>query len=258
MKWELRVFFCGLVLQAGLSFCLAHENTKVHPKITASAAESSMGLKTFLSDGYGNAGLTYPALRFTEERWFYGTNGTMSPKEWLETGSMFEDIPFWRGLNHFYDPIHGKIGLTDGFDAFAFSSFEWATKEVHQSGEPSYPWKIVRAYELNALTNSMETERKASLAGMMCCLGHVIHLNQDLTVPAHVRNDNHGLTLQHGARETFIMWTEIYGKNNYSTQEMAKAFPIQTNHQGWLWWQNTAGFKKLEDFWSRDILLTFA
>ena len=239
MKSELRILLCYLVLQASLLFCLAHDNLTMHPKITASAAQSSSGLRNFLSENYANA-----------------TGGITNR---LITGSVFEDIPFTRGFNHFYDPVHydanhQHIGLTDGFDWWAKPSFRWATEDLTQFGNQSFPWPLVRTYELNALTNSSKVTRQQSLEWMMFYLGHVIHLNQDLTVPAHVRNDNHGLTTQNGPFETLIMWTENYGRDTYSTQEVTKAFPNQTNHQGWAWWQNTAGFQKLEDFWNRDML----
>jgi hypothetical protein len=234
MKSELRILLCGLTLLASVSFCLAHDNLTMHPKITASAAQSSIGLQNFLSEDYVNA-----------------TGGTAN---WLIAGSAFEDIPFTRGFNHFYDPLHNKKSLTDGFDWWAYSSFEWATNDVTQFGNQSYPWKIVRAYECSALTNSSQAARQQNLEWMMFYLGHVIHLNQDLTVPAHVRNDNHGLTTQNGPFETLIMWTENYGRDHYSTQEVTEAFPLQTQHQGWSWWQNTAKFQKLEDFWNRDLL----
>ena len=235
MKSDLRILMCCLVLQGGSSVCLAHDNTTVHPKITASAAQSSVGLQNFLSENYARA-----------------TEGTVN---WLIAGSVYEDIPFTRGFNHFYDPTkHPALGLTDGFDWGAHSSFEWATEDLTQFGNQSFPWRLVRAYELNALTNSSRVARQQSLDWTMFYLGHVIHLNQDLTVPAHVRNDNHGLTLKHGFWETWIMWTENYGRDVYSKQDPAKAFPLQTQHQGWAWWQNTAKFQKLENFWNRDFL----
>jgi len=222
MKLQLRVLLCGLALQAGLLFCFAHDNTTMHPKITASAAQSSSGLQDFLSGNYVSAD---EASRVTG--W----------ESWLMTGSIYEDIPFWRGLNHFYDPTkHPAIGLTDGVNLGAYPSFRWATENLTQAGQQSFPWQIVRVYELNALTNSSQAARETSLAGMLFYLGHVIHLNQDLTVPAHVRNDNHGLNATDGPFATLVMWTENYGRDNYSKQDQAKAFPIQTYHQGWAWW----------------------
>ena len=234
MKFQPRILLCCLALQAGLARCLAHDNKTVHPKITASAAQSSVGLQNFLSDACVD------------------TDGLET--DLLIAGSIYEDIPFTRGFNHFYDPTkHPAIGLTDGFDWWAYPSFRWATEDLTQFSSQSYPWRLVRAYELDALTNSSQVVRQNSLNLTMFCLGHVLHLNQDLTVPAHVRNDNHGLTLEHGVRETFIMWTEIYGRDHYA--DNPQWFTNQS-HGGWSWWQNTAGFQKLEDFWNRDMLRT--
>ena len=192
-----------------------------------------------------------------------GAKGTKSPVGWIMAGSDYEDVPWYRGQNHFYDPTKKPaIGLTDGVTLpWVFPSFTWATVETNGVFfQHSYTWLKARNFELNALTNSCKSGRETNLAAMLFYLGHVMHLNQDLTVPAHVRNDNHGVNAADGPFAYFVMWTEIYGRKTYyanaikSSEAFAKAFPTQQH--GWSWWQNTAGFQKLEDFWNRDMLRT--
>jgi hypothetical protein len=72
-------------------------------------------------------------------------------------------------------------------------------------------------------------------------------------VPAHVRNDNHGVAADNGVFEALVMWTENFGATQCTNNPQWFARP---SHHGWSWWQNTAGFQKLEDFWNRDLLRT--
>ena len=119
------------------------------------------------------------------------------------------------------------------------------------SEQRSYRWATARAYELNALTNTSSIGRETNLAAMLFYLGHVIHLNQDLTVPAHVRNDNHGVNAPNGPFAALVMWTENFGAAQCTNNPQWFTKP---SHSDWSWWQNTAGFQKLEDFWNRDFL----
>jgi len=71
---------------------------------------------------------------------------------------------------------------------------------------------------------------------MLDSLGHVLHLNQDLTSPDHVRNDNH-------YNETH-RYIENYGQQDYLNN--LQWFNQQPH--GWPYWQ-TQGFSKLLDYW---------
>jgi len=72
-------------------------------------------------------------------------------------------------------------------------------------------------------------------------------------VPAHVRNDNHGVAADNGVFESLVMWTENFGAAQCTNHPQWFTRPT---HSGWYWWQDTAGFQRLEDFWNRDLLRT--
>ncbi len=246
MKPILRILLCCLVLQAGLLFCLAHDNLTMHPLMSTNAARSSSGLFNFLAEGCGYS-LDGTNLFYKDPD---GASDKHTPLWWIRAGSDYEDRPSIRGGNHFYDPTKNPaIGLTDGVGG-GHPSFIWATVETNSLGlQHSFTWLKTRNLEFKALTNSCQSGRETNTAAMLFYLGHIMHLNQDLSVPAHVRNDNHGIDLIRHR-----MWTEPSGTEHWTNHQ--QWFTNNPSHSGWSWWQNTAGFQKLEDFWNRDMLRT--
>src|SRR5204862_296062 len=98
---------------------------------------------------------------------------------------------------------------TDGPDGWAVDSFTWATAPNGGAVYPGpwlnrYGWPRAREYELNALTLQATADRNNNFALMFRSLGQVLHLNQDLSQPSHVRNDNHLL-------EDNVSFIEAYG-----------------------------------------------
>jgi hypothetical protein len=72
---------------------------------------------------------------------------------------------------------------------------------------------------------------------MFYSLGHIIHLNQDVSQPDHSRDD------QHASRP----YIEDFGGSSYENHpEWFNPKP-----HGWAYWR-VAGFKRLLDFWDRD------
>lgn len=104
-----------------------------------------------------------------------------------------------RPLNHFYDPIHNR-GLTELWRELGLESKHWAQdtdaqanycnficfsatvgrNDKYFSSPTDYSWdRAVYEYAHGDKTRGLAT------------LGHILHLIQDSTVPAHVRNDQH-------------------------------------------------------------------
>ncbi|MBU4374898.1 right-handed parallel beta-helix repeat-containing protein [Patescibacteria group bacterium] len=121
--------------------------------------------------------------------------------DWMVGGSIAEDaIP--RYLNHFYNPTTGK-GLDSGALKGAPAK-EWAKKQDSVSGD----------YSVGAIFNNYrEGDLKRAYQG----IGHILHLIQDMSVPAHTRND------PHPNGDPFEAWAEQYGKVNLNKTSFIKA-----------------------------------
>lgn len=114
--------------------------------------------------------------------------------EWIVQGSLEEDEPIIRAFNHFYNPINRK-GLYIGGMAFGLPSPEWALASLRQrlspGGDCSWPTALAAYY-------------RQDLARAFRCLGHILHLLEDVGVPAHTRND------QHVAGDLFEQWAKYH------------------------------------------------
>ena len=85
------------------------------------------------------------------------------------------------------------------------------------------------------------------LALMLYGLGHVLHLNQDLSQPEHVRNDQH---VEPQVIEAY--GREILAKSAASVAVHDQWFPLRPH--GWTYWRE-AGFIKLVHFWDRGLYI---
>lgn len=125
-------------------------------------------------------------------------------------GARLEDLPSRRALNHFHNPLRepwDDAGLRT-FSLFGVplirgqSSALWQQNPAQdttfiyspgslQAGGGNWSWKDARARYLAALTSGTKEERERAFAQMFLTLGHLTHLIQDASVPAHTRNDPH-------------------------------------------------------------------
>lgn len=127
-------------------------------------------------------------------------NQTFSPKrnyqDLIEAGTMLEDA-VWPGAlfsangrfnNHFYDPQNGGKGLTWGYgrrtDAISWAKNGWRN---------SYSFEMAQRWFANGFTLPQESERRKYQAKMLVSVGHLMHMMNDMNVPAHTRDDSHPL-----------------------------------------------------------------
>jgi len=111
----------------------------------------------------------------------------------IEAGTMLEDA-VWPGawssgygrfLNHFADPQNGYKGFSLGeTDALLWA---WGSS----SGTNQYDYVSSLSYFKEGFTNKSIVERKKYQAKMFVSVGHILHLMNDMNVPAHTRNDAH-------------------------------------------------------------------
>ncbi|NYT20080.1 MAG: hypothetical protein GKC08_07320, partial [Methanosarcinales archaeon] len=189
----------------------AFDDEKTHPYLTGAAVEAIREtIQPYLKDML--------KLRSGLEQ----SIKDKSLKEWLKVGSTDEDDPPCRASNHFHNPLDISWSIAGMKDEPWFidlkcslgeyppseinSAVHWATGYT-QPAEPNVPkmetgnqwdWDHAREYFYAYLTGknfqedvvaSTQDEREANLADSFKALGHVLHLLQDMAVPAHVRDD---------------------------------------------------------------------
>lgn len=148
----------------------------------------------FAYERHTHEGITQATLQ-TYEAW-KGEIFSSSEEEKIIRGSSAEDDGT-RPLQHFYDPINNR-GLKVGFEWM--SSKYWSQDTEAQANYCDYGMCQKRLGYNDKLFSSptdfswdravyeyVYGDKERSLEA----LGHVIHLVQDATVPAHVRNDQH-------------------------------------------------------------------
>lgn len=135
---------------------------------------------------------------------------------WLKEGGIKEDEPFYtRSFAHFHDPL--KPWEIAGYKGIFKSSIVWAQDQAGMSpivgGDQS--WKKARDSFYKGLTGITKTDREKNLADTFRALGQVMHLVQDTSVPAHVRNDGHVYINLAGIKIGTYHY-EIWAKYNHS------------------------------------------
>lgn len=148
-------------------------------------------------------------------------------------GSSDEDVDE-RPVNHFFDPIHDrglKVGLiswsaskrwaqdTEGQANFCiqklcFSKIGYADK--YFSSPIDYSWD-------RAIYEYAHGNKERGLEG----LGHILHLLQDASVPAHVRNDQHLNKWGGGDFDLYEQYAGKYGQGDVSALEQASILQRQ-------------------------------
>jgi hypothetical protein len=165
---------------------------------------------------YSNS-TTHPALTREIIKYYnsyFNKSVSNDDVEVIVGGSIKEDEPVVRTLNHFYDPNNGKglnvsnTGLASSIYGFLIpfsrSAKDWANDSFAQANflgefyansalnpyarltqnsidiQTTYTWdKAIYKYIVGDKKSALES------------LGHVLHLLEDMAVPAHTRNDPH-------------------------------------------------------------------
>jgi hypothetical protein len=119
-------------------------------------------------------------------------------REWLRDGGQFEDEPgYTRSFNHFHDPLKplDLAGFTYPivFPVPFTSALKWAQNQYGWPGVlgGDQSWKKARDSFYKGLTALNKDDRDGNLADTFRALGQIMHLVQDVSVPAHARNDPH-------------------------------------------------------------------
>ncbi|MBI4823018.1 MAG: hypothetical protein HY805_02155 [Nitrospirae bacterium] len=157
-----------------------------------------------------------------------------SGRDWIKEGSRWEDdAPRW--LHHFYDPTTGQ-GLNYSGITYGKPSLQWGKSDVNNA----YNWNSARDYYYLALTNTDSKDRESAFAHVFRRLGQIIHLIQDIAVPAHTRNDPHPYYFENILQQQ----RDMYEK--YTRDAVNKRIPLK--YDGYLPVDNTT-FNNFDTFW---------
>src|SRR3989344_2388305 len=167
-------------------------------------------IPAFAYDPKTHEGITQAIVQGYEK--LHGDISTSDEEQRIVSGSSAED-EHYRMLNHFYDPISFR-GLTVFGVTLGQRSEEWANDPRAQAF-----WKCVPLFPCS---HKIKTDDKLFTSATdfswdrgifeyvygdkqrgLESLGHVLHLLEDATVPAHVRNDDHLSGVDPDPYETF-------------------------------------------------------
>lgn len=194
------IFFIMLPIIMFLSHkAIAFDNEITHPDITEKAIYSSNMVNYIITDLGFVSGLRTALPSNSEKTVLY----------WLRKGATDEDKPICRASHHFHNPLlpwlQSQMSDTPWMDYACdvprYSNITWATgytsppplgAKTTVAVSPFYSrlsWDSARDYFYKALTFSANADRENYFAKTFEAIGHVLHLLEDMAVPAHTRND---------------------------------------------------------------------
>jgi len=216
-------------------------------------------IPVFAYDRATHEGITQAIVQGYEK--LYG-DAFNSNEQRVITGSSAEDDD-WRFLNHFYDPINYR-GLTVLGVSLGAPSEAWAYDTRGQA-----TWRCVAYFpcshdiEYNDKLFSSPTDYSWDRAiyeyvygdrqrGLEA-LGHALHYIEDATVPAHVRNDQHGHIGSVGDADPYETFTNQFTVANIPTPNDLSSIPTYSSLSSYL--DHVARFTNTR-FVSKDTLFT--
>ncbi len=104
----------------------------------------------------------------------------------MDSNSMEDLVPGDFIHSHFYNPLT-NLAFTSWPASLTPSAYDRANARSNQ-----FSWSEARHYFYNGLTFKYEANRSDEFYKAFEALGHVVHLIQDVAVPAHTRLDRHG------------------------------------------------------------------
>ncbi|MCX5734342.1 MAG: hypothetical protein NTW68_08460 [candidate division NC10 bacterium] len=235
-------FFWTTILLLGLApLAYGFDEQITHPQLTRAAiAQSKLEatLKSALGISNGPAE-TLPSFQGAP----LNRLQALPISEWLTAGSSDEDDPVCSAINHFHNPLKpftqsgnsdvaGVVGKlwcwgTSPYQQ-VYSNVTWGTgytdvtthaTNAQKTGNTA-DWDAARLAYYEAQRQENRDARNAYLAQTFYILGHLLHLVQDLGVPAHARDDflSHFYHLDINLNQPVTKWVgngfELFVKNH--------------------------------------------
>lgn len=187
-----------LIIMLYTETIFAYDDVNTHPRITEEAIKHTK-LNSYIVSVLGiNEGLNAK----------FPINSDKTVIYLLRKGSTDEDDPMCRASNHFHNPLlpWDASGLSDQpgwLNVWCFNWKPWYSNITWATGytsidSPTVPrakqnmgWSDARDYFYMALTATNNNDRETYFAKTFQAIGQVLHLLEDMSVPAHTRNDAH-------------------------------------------------------------------
>lgn len=192
-----RIALAALGLHAVLAAPAAAYDVETHRELSVKAATASR-LAEVLREDLGLRGPNGPSVL------------DRAPEIWVSEGGGLEDRPDFRVRNHFHNPLRAwsdaglRVGVQLGQSSVLWSQDPEQDVATDGLGGGTWSWPATRQRYRIALTAEAPAERDAHLARTLRGLGHLMHLVQDASVPAHVRNDAHLLLVDPDPYEDWV------------------------------------------------------
>jgi hypothetical protein len=201
----------------------------------------------------------------------------------IQDGAEYEDLEY-RAYNHFYNPINGtglddypfpivwwgsasvigklitcKRYLTVGIPALVWA-METDCRACCDESNPSedddcnqYSWDAARNTYYEALISQSDNARDELFAGFFEKIGRVLHMLQDMSVPAHTRNDMWG-HLSRKSREYIeeANITKIKNKYGNNYENYVEEYKKLADFTGYGKSVTPPKFHKQQDYWDLD------
>jgi hypothetical protein len=254
--------FSAISLLFNLPVAIAYQSS-VHKKITEHTVLKSQRIQSAL-EAVGILQHDGDLKDFGIRNWSYS--------DWIQCGANWEDgiqlvwgEPMDIAFCHFYNPVTDQgytlsSGAEIGQSLIARShdvTNEWSyeiAKKLYYAALIGDNREIVGSftrmrvgwlapYFLYQNINMNEEDRNQYFAWMLQALGHTLHLIQDASVPAHTRNDSHGLL------EPYDYWTN----NKVDDLEKREVF-LGAGSDPWGYWGQNQGIKVPNVYFDTDKL----
>lgn len=221
------MFLVAIIMQLLANISLGYDDANTHPQITTQATAYSK-LNSVVKN---NLGFTDGVNKILKN---INTNEAYPISKWLWRGSKLEDHPMCRASNHFHNPLlewdQSQLNDSSGFTGWAIhtwcvshgwldqdrkSALTWATGLLSPDAQPiprvnqQMGWDNARTYFYAALTSTANIDREENFAKTFLAVGQVMHLLQDMAVPAHVRNDFLNSHVYNGGANPYELYVKL-------------------------------------------------
>ncbi len=273
------IFNVFLTIATFLCLCqplFAWDKVYTHPALSQEAAnysqvgnylQNQLGYTEGLNTQLQITNTTTPFVQDLIDRGMDQSITTRSVLEWIREGSELEDalIRQARSQHHFHDPVRnagldnrtdhpyweGVPTLLSPFDLRGESALFWIITGTSSTGYPrnnQETWSATRDKFYSALTSLAKSTREQYMAETFISLGHVLHMVEDMGVPAHTRNDF-----------LFAHYRSVYTRDYGNPLEMwaerqVDATSDDTIPANWLtgWTPTPKVYSKVSDYFDTD------